>query len=91
MTETIGIRTLQRNASAVVARASSGEVVEVTDHGRPVARIVPLRQGALASLVEAGLARPARLVPADLPPPLPRPRGSSSLSDLLREVRDDDR
>lgn len=91
VTESVGIRALQRNASAVVARAEAGEVIEVTDHGRPVARIVPLRHDRLVSLVESGMARPARIAAADLPAPLPATSGAASLSDLLAQARDDER
>ncbi|MFN2486319.1 MAG: type II toxin-antitoxin system Phd/YefM family antitoxin [Acidimicrobiia bacterium] len=34
----VGIRALKQNASAVVAEAASGELVTITDRGRPVAR-----------------------------------------------------
>lgn len=39
----VGIRELKQNASEVVARAESGEVIDITLRGRPVARISPLR------------------------------------------------
>ncbi|MCX7621811.1 MAG: type II toxin-antitoxin system prevent-host-death family antitoxin [Acidimicrobiales bacterium] len=76
MTEQVGIRALQRNAAAVVARAGAGAVIEVTDHGRPVARLVPLENGALNTLVGAGLARPARLAPSELSTGGPRSSGA---------------
>jgi len=82
----VGIRALQQNASAVVARAAAGEIVEITDRGRPVARLVPLGEGRLSSLVAAG-ARPARRRVSDLPPPLPASPGSPSLGELLNEAR----
>lgn len=82
----VGIRALQQNASAVVARVAAGEIVEITDRGRPVARMVPLGDGLLSSLVAAG-ARPARRRVRDLPPPLPAAPGQPSLGDLLSEAR----
>jgi prevent-host-death family protein len=87
----VGIRALQQNASAVVARAANGEVVEVTDRGRPVAYIVPIPQGRLAGLVRAGLARPARRRVADLDAPLPAASESPSLGELLADARADER
>lgn len=54
----IGIRALKQNASAVIARASKGEVIEVTDHGRPVARIVPLRENRYDEMVASGQITP---------------------------------
>ena len=82
----VGIRALQQNASAVVARAAAGEIVEITDRGRPVARLVPLGEGMLSSLVAIG-ARPARRRVSDLPPPLPPTPGQLSLGELLSEAR----
>jgi prevent-host-death family protein len=90
MTDRVGIRALQQHASEVVARAARGEVVEVTDRGRPVARLVPLGAGQLAGLVAAGLARPARRRLVDLPAPLPAGTGPS-LGQLLADERADER
>lgn len=87
----VGIRALQQNASVVVARAASGEVVEITDRGRPVARLVPLADDFRSSLVASGLARPARLRISDLPPPLPAVANQASLGDLLSEARRSER
>ncbi len=44
--ETIGIRELKEQASEVFRRVrENGEVFEVTYHGRPIARLVPVTQG----------------------------------------------
>jgi prevent-host-death family protein len=92
MVDSVGLRALQQNASAVVARAAGGEIVEITDRGRPVARLVPLHRGGLASLVEAGLARPAGRRLADLPPALAAlPEATASLGDLLAQARNEER
>lgn len=40
--ERIGIRELQQHASRWVRRAASGETLEITDRGRPVARLQPI-------------------------------------------------
>jgi len=90
MSESVGIRALQQHASAVVARAAAGEEVVITDRGRPVARLVPLRPRSLQALIDDGLATPARLSIADLPPPLPAEDGPTA-SEILAEMRDADR
>jgi len=90
MGESVGIRALQQHASAVVGRAARGEIVEITDRGRPVARLVPIVRGRLAGLVAAGLARPARRRLADMPDPLPASSGPS-LGELLEDARADER
>lgn len=91
MVDQVGIRALQQNASAVVSRAAEGEIIEITDRGRPVAQIVPLADSRLAALVRAGLARPARRNLRDLPPPLPGAPGHAPLGALLAEARADER
>lgn len=59
MMDRVGIRELRQQASAVLRRVVGGETVEVTDHGRPIARIVPLRPGAGEQQVADGRATPA--------------------------------
>jgi prevent-host-death family protein len=57
----VGIRELRNNLSRYLARVQSGEEVVVTDHGRAVARVLPLRGApTLDRLIEAGLVIPAR-------------------------------
>ena len=88
---TVGLRALQQNASAVVARAAAGEVIEITDRGRPVASLVPLARSRLQTLVDAGRARPPRRRIHDLPAPIAVPPGQPSLSELLAKARADER
>lgn len=85
------MRALKQNASAVVAEAAAGEVVTITDRGRPVAQLVPLPSDPLVGLVAAGRARPARRRLADLGAPPRRRPGATSLSTVLRQQRDDER
>lgn len=91
MASSVGIRALQQNAAAIIRRVARGEAVEVTDHGRPVAQILPRRNSRLADLVEAGLAQPARRHLRDLPPPVAPTVSKTSLGQLLAEQRDDER
>lgn len=84
----VGIRALKQNASAVVARAAAGEVIVVTDRGRPVAQLSPLPSSTLDGLVEAGLARLPKRALGDLPAPVDIGR---SLSDEIVAARDDER
>jgi len=86
MTE-VGIRELKQNASAVVREAASGESLTITDRGRPVATIGPLRQSRLHQLIEAGHARPPRASWADITAPEPGP----ALSGELAAMRSDER
>lgn len=71
--ERIGVRELNQNTSQVLARVSGGETIEITDRGRPVARLVPVddERPMLARLVAAGRAVvPTGGGPVPLPPKL---------------------
>ena len=92
--EEVGIRALKQNASEVVARAEAGEEITVTNRGRPVARLVPhhreQRRSRLEEMIARGEATPPTRSFSDLPPPRPALPGRS-LSELLQEMRDEER
>ena len=51
----IGVRELRQQASRYLREVERGEPIEVTDHGRPVARLVPLpRSGRADALLATG-------------------------------------
>jgi prevent-host-death family protein len=90
---TVGLRDLRHHTSEVLARVRHGETIDVTEHGRLIARIVPVgdREPApvMARLVASGRATLARR-------PGYRPRirpgdGSDRLSDALAAMRDEER
>jgi prevent-host-death family protein len=88
MSESVGIRELQQNASKVVARATGGEEIEITDRGRPVARLVPLRRSPLEELADAGRLGPATRVITALPEPIVS--DGATASEILAELRADE-
>jgi len=88
----VGLRDLRHHTSEVLARVRHGETVDVTEHGRLIARIVPVgdREPApvLVRLVASGRATLARR-----PGYRPRMRpgdGSDRLSDALAAMRDEE-
>src|SRR6202161_1087968 len=89
----VGLRDLRHHTSEVLARVRHGETIDVTEHGRLIARIVPVgeRQPApvLARLVESGRANLARR-PRYRPPMRPR-EGPAPLSGTLAALRDEER
>jgi prevent-host-death family protein len=88
---TVGIRELRQNASAVLRKVAAGETVEVTDRGRPVARIVPLHsEGTLDQLIAEGRASGAQSDLLALEPAA-AVKGERRLSDVLAEMRADER
>lgn len=52
--ERIGLRELRQHASRYIARVATGETIEVTDRGRPVALLVPAREDRWQELVATG-------------------------------------
>jgi prevent-host-death family protein len=92
----VGIRELKEHASALIRRVAAGETISITDRGRPVARIVPLRghEGWWDRMVEQGWLIPARRdlieVLEENPPP-PLLPGERSPFEVLMELRADER
>jgi prevent-host-death family protein len=90
---TMGIRELKDGLSQALRRVQEGDTVEVTDHGRPIARIVkawpsPARQ----MMAEGRMAPPADdgdLL--DLWPPPPLDAGERLGSEILNELRSAER
>ncbi|MGH9010313.1 MAG: type II toxin-antitoxin system Phd/YefM family antitoxin [Acidimicrobiia bacterium] len=52
--ESIGVRELRQQASRYLARVAAGESFEVTDRGRPVARLVPVLADRWEELLRSG-------------------------------------
>jgi prevent-host-death family protein len=52
--ETVGVRELRQHASRYLERVRQGETLEVTDRGRPVARLVPVSSDAWTDMVASG-------------------------------------
>ena len=79
----VGVAELKNNLSRHLRAVESGEPIEVTDHDRPIARLVPI--GQKTGLIVRRASRPfsevatIRYAPIDLP---------VSSTELLREDRD---
>jgi prevent-host-death family protein len=63
--ERIGVRELRQHASRYLARVAGGETLEVTDRGRAVAHLVPIRTDPWEDLLTSGRVSPAE-DPADV-------------------------
>ncbi|AXH34431.1 type II toxin-antitoxin system prevent-host-death family antitoxin [Humibacter sp. BT305] len=86
----VGIRALKQNASAVVARVAAGETVTITDRGRPVALMTPIRPSRVEEMIASGQIRPATRSLADMPKPRPLTTPGPTLSEVLQQMRDED-
>ena len=58
----IGVRELRQHASRYLAMVARGERIEITDRGRPVAALVPIRGNTWDDLVASG-----RIIPPSEP------------------------
>jgi len=92
-----GVRDLKVNASAVIALVKRGEIVEITERGVPVARLVPLppepdTRTRLQRDIDEGFVIPATYDLKDwVPLDIPRPPGTPTLTEILLEQRADER
>ncbi|HET7026361.1 MAG TPA: type II toxin-antitoxin system prevent-host-death family antitoxin [Candidatus Limnocylindrales bacterium] len=84
---TIGVRELRDHLSAYLQRVKAGEAITVTDHGRPIARLVsatyPPRILELAA--RGGVTLPTR--PKRSADEFPRIPVDGSVSDIVSEMR----
>ena len=89
----VGLRDLRHHTSEVLARVRHGETIDITEHGRLIARIVPVgeRQPApvLARLVASGRATLARR--PGYRPRMRQVEGTDTLSNALARTRDEER
>jgi prevent-host-death family protein len=89
----VGVRELRQNLSVYLGRVVAGESLEVTDRGRAVAMLVPLRPGAtlVDRLIASGRAIPARhdlLAYERGPGKIPKGLGARA-QQALQELRED--
>ena len=86
----VGVRELKDNLSRYLAAVRDGGELVVTDHGHPIARVVPIHGTSsaerLAELIAAGEAEPAARKTRTVPRPARLP-GGATVSDLVPEQR----
>jgi prevent-host-death family protein len=88
----VGVRELRQRASELLRLVEQGEVIEITDRGRPVARLTPLPTGTpLEQMRASGEIEPASGDIADLPEPLVLPDGVETPSAALARLRSQER
>ena len=88
----VGLRELRHHTSAVLARVRHGEIIDITERGRLIARLVPAGEGEPTPIL-AGLVASGRATLANRPGHRPRMRpgdGTDSLTDALTALRDEE-
>src|ERR1700759_133188 len=94
--ESVTVSELNRQTAKVLERVKAGESVEISEYGRPVARIMPAAPSTGVPLLDRLIAQ-GRATPASNPGPIPPtpPRGEADgdvpLSATLAQMRDDER
>jgi prevent-host-death family protein len=91
----IGVRELRQHASVYVDLAEKGYTVDITNRGRLVARLVPVREpdSPLERLIAEGILSPAE-EPGNLLDQAPAPAvppGRPTASEILRQMREEER
>jgi prevent-host-death family protein len=86
----VGVRDLKGRLSEYLRQVKAGQTIVITEHGRPVGRIVPATQSLddrLQAMVRAGLIAWSgkKLAPTR---PVARARGKRTVADLVVEDRE---
>ncbi len=89
----MAVRELNQHTSRWLARVKAGETLEVTEHGRPIALLVPVdpEGSVLDRLVASGEAQPPTVDPASL---AALPSGSTdgvNVAEELAAAREEER
>ena len=71
----VGVRELRQNASVLLRRVKAGEVIEITEHGKPVAKLVAIEPSKYDEYLEKKLEL--------LITPAKEPLGIFKLEDIL--------
>jgi len=90
METTVGIRDLKTHLSEYIQRVKSGQSIVITDHGKPVGRILPVGMSLddrLEMLRKAGLVEWSGKKLRRIKPPAVN-RGDKLVSDIVVEMRD---
>jgi prevent-host-death family protein len=88
----VGVRELRQRASELLRLVEQGEIVEITDRGRPIARLTPLPGGTpLEKMRSSGEIEPASGEFNDLPGPISLPDSVESPTAALRRLRNSER
>jgi prevent-host-death family protein len=94
--DSVTVSELNRQTAKVLDRIKAGESLEISEYGRPVARLLPAAATTGAPLLDRLIAQ-GRAVPAANPGPIPPtpPREAAeegvSLSSDLTQMREDER
>jgi prevent-host-death family protein len=88
--QNVGIRDLKSRLSDYLKKVKKGTSITITDHGKPVGRIIPIvepKKNQIDVLIESGLAEWS-LKPLESKSPLVENKGALQISDILLDMRE---
>ena len=56
----VGVRELRQDASAILRRVKEGEIIEITEHGKPIALLSPIPSSIVETWISRRLITPAK-------------------------------
>jgi hypothetical protein len=83
----VGVRELRQSASQILDRVKDGAVIEITEHGVPVARLIPITKSLYEEYIAAGLIIPAENPITQFKMPTFKLKGKKTSTELLMEIR----
>ena len=85
--QSVGVRELRQSASRILDQVKDGVVFEITEHGVPVARLVPITKSVYEEYIAAGLIIPAENPITRFEVPTYKLKGKKTSTELLMEIR----
>ena len=89
--QSVGVRDLRQNASKVLDAVKAGAIIEITEHGVPVARLAPIKRSLYDEYIESGLIKPAENPDWRPHPGRVKIKGTKTSTDILMEMRAEER
>lgn len=83
----VGVRELRQSASQILDQVKDGFTFEITEHGVPVARLVPITKSLYEEYIAAGLIIPAENPITRFPMPTFKLKGKKTTTEILMEMR----
>ncbi|MEI7697644.1 MAG: type II toxin-antitoxin system prevent-host-death family antitoxin [Actinomycetes bacterium] len=90
-TQSVGVRELRQSASKILDQVKDGVVFEITEHGVPVARLVPITKSLYEEYIAAGLIIPAENPITHFEMPTFKLKGKKTSTEVLMEMRAEER
>ena len=85
--ESVGVRELRQSASQLLDQVKDGASIEITEHGVPIARLIPITQSLYEEYLELGRIIAARNPNRVFTMPAGKIAKGKQLSELLIEER----